>query len=329
MEFLLRDSSLPSRRRSLFVLQHLQTYAAPEIQLDIPYVHQLYDTPDWFNGNSACAPTQAIMVLAYYGLLPQWNITCSGPSYHVTPWGNYVADKYRFRLTEFSAQAASGSTFGAGGYGYMWASGSPHTRMADYFRAHGMTAEQTESTPHSVALAEIAGGYPFSMCVLLTTAGHLVLAHGIGVEPHTLVFNDPYGDKNRGYPNYYGKDVRYDWPGYNNGYQNLNQVAWCIATRATSPLPADTLVDDLQFGRGFVMRNSAPASMWLYKDCCAASTDTCGMRTRRQVTPIPVWQHGLPTFRRMACMKYWRIYRSAMQLPPRIWSHTPVARKRF
>ena len=262
--------------------------AAPEIQLDIPYVHQLYDTPDWFNGNSACAPTQAIMVLAYYGMLPQWNITCSEPSPHVTPWGNYVADKYRFRLWEFSAQAASGSTLGAGGYGYMWGSGSPHTRMADYYRAHGMTATQTEGTPHSVALAEISAGYPFSMCVLLTTAGHLVLAHGLGEEPHTLVFNDPYGDKNRGYTNYYGKDVRYDWPGYNNGYQNLNEVAWCIATRATSPVPADTLVDDLQFGCGFVMRNSAPASMWLYKDMLrginghmwyaytkAGSVDTC------------------------------------------------------
>ena len=236
-------------------------------QLDIPYVHQLYDTPDWFSGGSACAPTQAIMVLAYYHILPPWNITCSWPSAHVSPWGNYVADKYHFRETPFSGAAADPNGVpGYGGYGYMWASGSPYSRMADYYRAHGLAATQTDATPHSVALAEISAGYPFSMCVLLTSAGHLVLAHGLGAEEHTFVFNDPYGDKNRGYSNYYGKNVRYDWPGYNNGFQNLNEVAWCIATRATAVQPADTLVDDLQFAGGFTMHTSAPASMWMWKD---------------------------------------------------------------
>ncbi len=213
---------------------------APSIRegtaLDIPYVHQVYDTPDWFNGHWACAPTQAIMVLAYYALLPKWDITCSWPSRHVTSWGRYVTDLYRFRQNEYGLKADDpNGTAGMGGYGYMWnGSSSPHSRMAGYFGNHGMTATQTEGTPHSVAAAEIKAGYPFSMCVLLTTAGHLVLAHGFGAEEHTLVFNDPYGDKNRGYMNYYGKNVRYDWPGYNNGYQNLNEVAWCIATRPPS-----------------------------------------------------------------------------------------------
>jgi Tol biopolymer transport system component len=235
-------------------------------QLNIPYVHQVYDTPDWFNGHSACAPTQAIMVIGYYGLLPGWVISCAEPFGHPSALGNYVADKYRFGGKEFSAAAAAGDTYGAGGYGFMWSTGSPHTRMADYFRAHGMTATQTEGTPHSTALAEVTAGYPFSMCVGLTSAYHLVVAHGVGDEPHTLIFNDPYGDKNRGYMNYYGKNVRYDWPGYNNGYQNLTDVAWCIATRASVAAHADTLVDDLQFARGFTMRNAPPSSMWYYKD---------------------------------------------------------------
>jgi hypothetical protein len=129
-----------------------------------------------------------------------------------------------------------------------------------------LTATQSEATPHSIAAAEISAGYPFSMCVLLTAAGHLVLAHGFGAEPHTLVFNDPYGNKNQGYMNPYGKNVMYDWPGYNNGYQNLNEVAWCIATRFTPPVVSDTLVDDLQFGTGFTMATAPPASMSLWKD---------------------------------------------------------------
>lgn len=236
--------------------------------MDIPYVHQVYDTPDWFNGHSACAPTQAIMVLAHYHVLPPWNITCSWPSPHITSWGNYIASPYRFRQYDFTSIAGDPNGVpGKGGFGYMWTgSSSPHSRMADYYRAHGMTATQSEATPHSTAAAEISAGYPFSMCVLLTTAGHLVLAHGFGAEPHTLVFNDPYGNKNQGYMNVYGKNVMYDWPGYNNGYQNLNIVAWCIATRFIPPAVSDTLVDDLQFGSGFTMANAPPASMTLWKD---------------------------------------------------------------
>lgn len=236
--------------------------------LDVPYVHQVYDTPDWFNGHWACAPTQAIMVMAYHNVLPPWEITCTWPSRHVTPWGNYVASPYRFRGNTFTSAAADpNGVNGMGGYGYMWTgSYSPHSRMADYYRSHGLVATQTEGTPYSVAADEIAAGHPFSMCVLLTTSGHLVLAHGFGNEPHTLVFNDPYGNKNTGYMNAAGKNVRYDWPGYNNGYQNLQLVAWCIATRYTPPAVSDTLVDDLHFGRGFTMATAPPASMSAWKD---------------------------------------------------------------
>jgi hypothetical protein len=81
-----------------------------------------------------------------------------------------------------------------------------------------------------------------------------------------LIFHDPYGDKNQGYMNYDGKNVQYDWPGYNNGYQNLNQVAWCIAATAPSVPEADTLVDDLQFHSGFHLHNAPPSSMLVWKD---------------------------------------------------------------
>ncbi|MGB5872531.1 MAG: C39 family peptidase, partial [Bacteroidota bacterium] len=182
--------------------------------LDVPYVHQVYDTPDWFNGHWACAPTQAMMLLAFYDVLPPWQTWCSTPSPgHLSYWGRYVAERYTFREIDYWYYAFDPSDQAArGGYGYMWTgSSSPHSRMADYFRKHGLEATQTESTPHSIALAEVSAGYPFSMCVMLTSAGHLVLAHGIGPEPHTFVFNDPYGDKNSGYMNYHGKDVMYDW----------------------------------------------------------------------------------------------------------------------
>jgi hypothetical protein len=236
--------------------------------MDIPYVHQVYDTPDWFNGHWACAPTQAIMLLAHYGVLPPWQTLCSWPTRHWNAWGAYVAEAYQFKQTSYTSTADDPSgTPGRGGYGFMWTgSWSPHSRMADYFRRHGLSAQQTEGTPYATAFGEVSQGYPYSMCVMLTEAGHLVLAHGIGAEPHTFVFNDPYGNKNTGYWNYQGKNVQYDWPGYNNGFQNLNGVAWCIATRFSPPARSDTLVDDLDFAHGFTMQTAPPASMSLWKD---------------------------------------------------------------
>lgn len=236
--------------------------------LDMPYVHQVYDTPDWHNGHWSCAPTAASMVLAYYKLLPRWEGWCSWPfPGHTNQWGRYVADKYRFK--EYFYQASSGDPNGNdtwGGYGYMWSTGSPHTRMAGYYQKHGLNSLQSEAPPYSEAKAEIEAGYPYTMCVMLTSAGHLIVAHGLHVE-RTLIFNDPYGNKNTpNYPSYDGKDARYDWPGYNNGFQNLTGVAWCIKHRYDNPAAKDSIVDDMEFEDGFYLNTKAPASMSKWND---------------------------------------------------------------
>lgn len=237
--------------------------------LDIPYINQLYDTPDYFNGSAACAPTSAMMVLAYYNILPQWNIRCSWPyPGHYSPWGRYISDEYRFRQINYSMQAndPNGKPFG-GGYGYMWVgSNSPYSRMVSYFNNHGVSASRTDAPAYDMALNEVNAGRPYIVCVGLTSAGHVVVAHGTASTAHTLIFNDPYGNKNIGYSNYYGKNVKYDWPGYNNGYQNLNTVYWSVAVNYKPPVISDTLIDDLDFGNGFYLNNKAPASMSVWKD---------------------------------------------------------------
>lgn len=252
-------------------------YFAPESRmllktkaLDMPYVNQVYDTPDYFNGSSACGATTAIMVIAYYNLLPEWDILCTyhQPS-HITHWGRYICDEYNFRSIDyaFSTKDPNGRD-SWGGFGYMWnGGGSPYSTIANYYNLHGITSVRTDAPPHSDAVNEINAGYPYTMCVALTTAGHIVAAHGLGTESHTLVFNDPYGDKNKpGYPNYYGKGAQYDWPGYNNGFQNLKTVWWCVTSRGSQPAPADTVVDDLQFNKGFHLNTQAPASMRIWRD---------------------------------------------------------------
>lgn len=235
--------------------------------INIPYVHQVYDTPDWHNGHASCAPTAAIMVLAYYNLVPRWEGYCSTPYGHINFYGRYVAEKYWYRESFYTAVANDwGNNAAYGGYGFMWSGSSPRYRMANYYQKHGVTAVQTYNPPYSEAVNEINEGEPYTMCVMLTTAGHLIIANGIHME-RTLIFNDPYGNKNTpGYPSYDGKNVRYDWPGYNNGYQNLTGVPWCIKTKYTKVTEADTLVDNMQLDIGFYMHTKAPSSMSRWRD---------------------------------------------------------------
>ena len=283
--------SLPPLK--LQVTQPLIDEASGIQALDIPHVHQVYDTPDWFNGHWACAPTTSIMVIAYYHLLPPWDTWCSWPTPgHNNDWGNYVSERYNFRQYAFALEANDPNSRPAqGGFGFMWnGSASPYSRMVDYYQKHGLTAARLDEPAHSIAVGEANAEYPFTICVGLTTAGHVVLVHGLGTEQHTVIVNDPYGNKNSpGYPNYGGKDARYDWPGYNNGFQNLNQVYWGVTTRPPATVVSDTVVDDLDFSRGFYLHNRAPSSMAYWRDLnrgyrghmwwtytrASAPTDTC------------------------------------------------------
>ncbi len=240
-----------------------------KLSLNIPYVHQVYDVPDWHSGYSSCAPSTAAMLIGYYGVVPPWSGTCSYPFSHVNSYGRYVCERYRYRQVDYQFTAPDNAGNASwGGFGYMWSSGSPYSNMANYYRYHGIAATQTESAPHSEALTEIQNSLPYTMCVGLTSAGHLILAHGLGNEMHTLVFHDPYGDKNgTDYPAYNGQYAKYDWPGYNNGFENLNTVYWCIKTKYNLPTPvADTLVDDMEYSTGFYLNNKVPASMLSWSD---------------------------------------------------------------
>ncbi len=231
---------------------------------ELPYTNQVYDTPSGFGnlGSSACGPTSAIMVIGYYNLLPTWDLTVALPTKHVSEFGNYVLEPYHFH----------GVYFTGGGYGYMWNTGSdPMHTMASYYSDHGLTAREVDAPPLDSIVDEVNAGYPYTLCNGLTSAGHIIIINGVGNEEGTLICNDPYGNKNLGeYPNYYGKDVEYDYPGYNNGNQNLNEAWWGVSVRYTRPVWPDSIVDDLQFSTGplgsdgFSLNNSqVPMSLWL------------------------------------------------------------------
>lgn len=229
--------------------------ATPDFE--VPYINQVYDTPPSSLGDAACAPTSAMMVLAYYHILPPWNLTLTIPTRHVSPYGNYILKTYFFH----------GKYFSGGGYGYMWNTSDPYHMMASYYDYSGLSASRLDSPSLDTVISEVDAGYPYTLCNLLTSVGHVIVINGVGSKYGTVVANDPYGDKNIGqWPNYSGKDVQYDWPGYNNGYQNLNQAAWGVSVRYTPPARQDSIVDDLQFNDGFLLNNAPPASMSFWQD---------------------------------------------------------------
>ncbi|MBW7886776.1 MAG: T9SS type A sorting domain-containing protein [Bacteroidetes bacterium] len=283
----------------------LKKTASPQAYFEMPYTNQVYDTPDWYNGSAACGPTTAIMVLAYYGILPEWKVWISAnkPSPgHYSAYGNYICEKYRFRGISYIqiAEDPNGKQ-SWGGYGFMWSTGSPFTRMGSYYKNHGLTAlrQGTDSDgggapSNDFIVNEVTNLRPYSLCNGLTTAGHIIAINGIGTEKHTLITNDPYGNKNISYPSTNGRVAQYDWPGYNNGYKNLNNIWWGISVSAPQTATADTLVDDLNFLKGFSMSNTGTATMYSWNDMNSGYNGHLWyVKTKQSDTCFAVWKPSL------------------------------------
>lgn len=256
----------------------LSNKAVKKIPGTVPYVHQVYDTPTWHIGSGSCAPTTSVMAFAYFNKLPKWPTSVDhGKSWdpHVNDYGSYVADRYRFREIYYEQTADAYGTTAYGGYGYMWTgSYSPNSRMRQYIENHGLSSNQlwTTSCSYTNTTTEIDLGYPHPICNYLTSSGHLTLTIGYVIGQHTLIFNDPYGNKNTpGYPSYDGQDAYYDWPGYNNGYQNLDAagthgyVAWTVKARGSEPAYNDTIIDDTYHNHGFFMYNQPSSHQRYYR----------------------------------------------------------------
>jgi hypothetical protein len=102
----------PGRRR-----RAIRTPPPAEHDLDVPYLHQLWDTPADFNGHWACGPACATMVLAAYGLLDPRPFELAEPQRHTSDFGWYVPNAFAHGSTTFDTMAETPSGFAAGIYG--------------------------------------------------------------------------------------------------------------------------------------------------------------------------------------------------------------------
>jgi hypothetical protein len=187
------------------------------------------------------------MAIQYYGKLPASPITCSRGGTHTSNYGSYISRIYSYNGHTFNTLSSTvwGSADAGfyGGFGYFLQdvtgdSLQRSTRLSEYISYHGLTSSVDESvageTGFAKICAEIDAGYPVVVLTSLTTLGHYITCIGYVQGQHTLIFNDSYGNKGSGYPNANGAGAKYDWPGYNNGYPNLNTVFRIIYARGSN-----------------------------------------------------------------------------------------------
>ncbi|CAN5235705.1 hypothetical protein BH09SUM1_BH09SUM1_31330 [soil metagenome] len=200
----------------------------------VPYVNQVYDAPDEFDGHWACNVTSALMCLGYHNALEPNPISVSRISTHNSNFGAYMSRPYTRGDKTFDVQSPEpGGKPAAGGYGYIVREDWKNTKdyMADYFKIHGIDSSVDWSPSIAEARKQIDRKDPFVVLNSLTLAGHYITCIGYVKDRNTLVYNDPYGNKNsREYPSMDGRRAFYDMPGYNNGYQNLREVHCFIYT---------------------------------------------------------------------------------------------------
>jgi Tol biopolymer transport system component len=205
----------------------------------MPYIHQVYDTPDSFDGDWACGATSALMAINYFGTLSYWDVTCSWPYSHVSHYGRYVSEIYTYNGHTYNIRGRDASNSWAyGGYGFIIQNNWADTKgfMRDYIINHGLSSSVDWDPTWAKLQAEVDNDDPCVVLNSLTTAGHYITTIGYYTAQHTAIFNDPYGNKNTpGYPSYDGAGAMYDWPGYNNGFQNLNTVHCLIYCRGGLP----------------------------------------------------------------------------------------------
>ncbi len=229
------------------IFSNSKTSLKKESSSEIPdwvHIHQVWDTRDngqWTSdpvnnkhqGYRCCGATSAMQVVATYKILAPNPFETHG---HTSPYGQYLSEPYSYNGYTYDGYSIRSGAPGyfSGAHGYMWDSGrSPHSSTESFFKRHGIEASVSDAITWSKVKTEFDKGYPYDICTVSLTSGHVVLAVGQYGEGTSIYCNDPYGDKNAG--NYggirNGKNCIYDWGDANTGHIKVTPVVWGVTAR--------------------------------------------------------------------------------------------------
>ncbi len=224
--------------------------AEPMLNNYAPYLHQVYDTPDDFDGSWSCGPSSCMMAQGKYEILPHHDITCSSPYSHTSHWGWYINNEYSFNGYTYDILGlAAGDVWVTGAHGFICREygGAVWAYMQDWLNQHTLTSTIDYSPTWSEYTAEIDGGYVVVASNSILGLGHIILFKGYNAD-HSFWVNDPWGNANTSpYMDYDGADAILDWPGYDNGHVQPT-VNGLITSHGSGLAEPDTIVDDQTTG---------------------------------------------------------------------------------
>lgn len=209
--------------------------------VSMPYMHQLWDTPDDFDGGWSCGPTSCVQTLAKWSVLPNADITASWPSAHTSHWGWYIPNTYSFNGYTYDAWGVAKSQDCQGAHGFVCRQygGAVWAYMTSFMNQHGVGSAQV-GTDYNTLISETNAGYPMMASASVLGYGHIIALRGYltsgGSAIHSFVTNDPYGNAGTGdWGNFDGEGAVYDWPGYDNGYLEIG-ISQLFSAHGTAPV---------------------------------------------------------------------------------------------
>lgn len=247
----------------------------PSTSVWVPYLHQLWDTPDDYNGGWSCGPTSCVQVLGKWSVLPDADITCSWPYAHTSHWGWYIPNAYSFAGYTYDTWGEAESAWVQGAHGFICREygGAVWAYMTTFMNQHGVESAQV-GADYSTLVGQVDAGYPMYASVYVLGYGHIIAPRGYmtdgGSPIHSIIVNDPYGNAGTGdWGNYDGDGIAYDWPGYNNGHLEID-VRQLFTAHGTDPVVETTPEEPVDTGTATpVDTGTAPTT-----DTSASTEDT-------------------------------------------------------